>query len=182
MALKTYLSTKALSIAGISVLGLGGVGAAYITLTDNSPIRENSANTEQQDQVLLVADDSTSKGNDTKSNTLNSGSSSQPTSNQSASTASLEIKQASQNDSGDLVVQTAIKGISDGTCTLTMTKGTSSITRSAGVLYQPSFSTCKGFVVSKTEIPASGDWKLVVSLEANGSNVASDEQNININK
>ncbi|MCA9326607.1 hypothetical protein KC976_03330, partial [Candidatus Saccharibacteria bacterium] len=65
-----------------------------------------------------------------------------PTSN----VGDVTIISAEQNVNKDLVVKTQLNGDQWASCTLSVQNGGKTITRDAKALYQPTFSTCMGFV------------------------------------
>jgi len=65
---------------------------------------------------------------------------------------------------GQLQVRNLINSISNsGTCTLTLTKGTSTVVKQSGIQPGPSSSTCKGFDVPTSELSV-GVWQVNVSV------------------
>jgi hypothetical protein len=66
---------------------------------------------------------------------------------------------ASRDSDGFVVVSTKLYGTSDGQCRLRISNNTKSTTRTAEVLYQPSFSTCAGFSLPMEEL-GSGVWDI----------------------
>lgn len=110
------------------------------------------------------------------------GSSSSPSVTPSSPSGSISILKAAQGSSGDLVIQTALHGISSGTCSLVLTNGSHRINRSADVLYQPSFSTCTGFDIPASSFPVGGTWNMSLSVISSGQTVASTSQTVTISK
>lgn len=74
---------------------------------------------------------------------------------------SISLKQE-QNDS--VTVYTKIYGASDGECSLIAKNGSRSFQASAKIIYQPSYSTCAGFSIKKSELGA-GTWEVSVSAK-----------------
>jgi len=73
----------------------------------------------------------------------------------------------SSTKSGDnIIISTQLKNYSDGECDLLIENGTNSYSRSVPVIYQPSFSTCAGFSVAKSEL-GSGTWSILLSVTSN---------------
>lgn len=90
----------------------------------------------------------------------------------------ISITSANQMD-GMLRIRTMIDKLVQGTCTLSLKKGSQEITRSADTQALASTATCKGFDIPNSELQ-SGEWELSITLTANGE-TASTSQNISIN-
>jgi hypothetical protein len=101
-------------------------------------------------------------GNQVKKDTANgSEGTTQPSTN-----VDVSITAANQNGSM-FQIRTLIGAVtSDGTCTLTLTKGATVVTKSAGIQAQSSSSTCQGFDIPVSELSA-GDWTLNLSVATN---------------
>lgn len=74
---------------------------------------------------------------------------------------------AQQETNGSVTVFTKLAGYSSGSCDLLVTNQGKSTTQSASVIYQPEFSTCAGFTVSKDAL-GTGTWNIKLSVTANG--------------
>ena len=68
---------------------------------------------------------------------------------------------------GSLTVMTQLVNYSDGNCDLTVSNGNNLITKSAIVIYQPTFSTCAGFNIPASEL-GSGNWQISLSVTSEG--------------
>jgi len=68
---------------------------------------------------------------------------------------------------GDQVIFDSLAQIvsNEGTCTLTVTSGSSKITKTASLFASPSTSSCRGFSVATNELPK-GTWKAVLTISA----------------
>ena len=69
--------------------------------------------------------------------------------------------------------------ISSGTCTLTMTKGASTFTRTAPLIANVSSSTCQGFDASADEV-STGTWHAVIELNSNDGKKGKIESEVNL--
>jgi len=69
--------------------------------------------------------------------------------------------------SNDITVQTQLKNLSDGVCSLSVTNGTTTHTQTAVVIYQPLFSTCAGFNIPNNTLTP-GTWEVTLSVTSNG--------------
>ncbi|HEX8227411.1 MAG TPA: hypothetical protein VF572_06100 [Candidatus Saccharimonadales bacterium] len=95
----------------------------------------------------------------------------------------VTISSLTQNaTSKDIVVQTKLLGTGWQDCTLTFTQNGQTVTKQAGVLFQSEFSTCKGFAVKASELPAAGQWAVNLSVSKSDGTSATDEDNISIVK
>jgi len=174
--MKKISKKSLLTVSLVFVLALAaGVGAFNLLRNNNS---SNSTDSPSEQTPQTITDDPTSGGNATKSGDQPAS----PDANQSNPNITLEISNSFQQDNGDLVIQTSIKGASSGTCKLTLTKGAAKIEKSAGVLYQSSFSSCKGFVVGINEFSSGGTWQAKLVLEQDSQQVASTQKDITITK
>jgi len=97
-----------------------------------------------------------------------------------AQTTSLRITSSGQNQAGGTVtVRTLIQRITNqGTCTLTMTNGGQTVTRTAPVQALPNGSTCQGFDVPFSALSA-GTWDTNVEYR-NGDDNAADTVSIEV--
>lgn len=74
---------------------------------------------------------------------------------------------ATQNDS-QVIIDTLVQDVLDsGTCTLTVTSGSQQVTKTADIFANPSSSSCQGFSLKKSELPA-GSWSLKLAVSASG--------------
>lgn len=83
----------------------------------------------------------------------------------------LDVGFSAVNQNGD-VLQVRImvqEVLSSGECTLTLTNGAKTVTKTAAVYPTASISTCKGFDVPVSEL-SSGAWNLTVDVVSNDRN------------
>ena len=80
---------------------------------------------------------------------------------------------------GSLVIRTTINQmLGSGTCSLTLSNGQKTVTRSSAIVQNPSSSTCEGFSVPTSEL-GSGAWN--IKIEASSDNrTGTLSDNINI--
>lgn len=70
---------------------------------------------------------------------------------------------------------------SNGTCRLVMKHaGHTPIERTSQIIVYPSYYTCNGFRVAKTDFPATGTWQVYVIHEQNGKSTESDKEMVTI--
>jgi hypothetical protein len=187
MAIRKLFNFKGVIITSIVLLAL--IAAFTLINKKSSPKSDtgthlqntNTSNTPPQSQNA-ESDSETSRAAATKENSGSSGTDQANGANNSAQPISISILNAYQQSSGNLVVQTEIKGAGSGTCRLIIQKGTNSITKTAAVLFQPSFSTCEGFIIPASEFSESGTWNLQLSLEIQSVQKAVTTKSITINK
>lgn len=80
------------------------------------------------------------------------------------STVSLSIPTAISNPPS-FQIRTEIGAVTnEGTCTITLTKGSKTITKTADIQALPRISTCKGFDIPLTEL-SSGQWSVALHFE-----------------
>jgi len=111
--------------------------------------------TDEQKQAGERQKKSTAEQNpDTKTNT------SQDQNSNSGGTLQVTI---TANQNGNIVqIRSFITKISSsGTCNITLTKGSSKVTKSSGIQALPSESTCRGFDISTSELTA-GNWQATI--------------------
>lgn len=97
-------------------------------------------------------------------------------SSSSPSSSSLQTQITTATVQGStLYVRNDITGIyQDGSCTLTLTQGSQTVTETAGIQPLPQSSTCKGFNIPTSKL-SSGTWniKLVVTINSQTASAAS---------
>ena len=179
MKIKTPKSKKKTLVIGIIIVALtAGLLIIYLypmkgTLFGWSPIKSSvpgvnlDAPTDEQKQA----------GENTKDASLNSPEEQKPNNTNetptpptptqgSKSTVGLTITAVNQNPPS-LQIRSEIGAVtSEGTCTLTLTKGTKTITKTAEIQALPRISTCKGFDIPLSEL-SSGQWNVALHFENN---------------
>ena len=85
-----------------------------------------------------------------------------PKQNQNVSSSDNQISAIVEN--GELTVSSKLYSISDGDCQLVVKNGTQKITRAAQVIYQPTYSTCAGFSIDKSEF-SNGTWDIILTIK-----------------
>lgn len=83
---------------------------------------------------------------------------------------------------GDTVMVRAImgSGITSGTCTLTFTRGSHTVTESAPIGMVTSYYTCQGFNVPVSKFAAKGAWSVSVLITSGSRSATSDTGSITI--
>lgn len=95
----------------------------------------------------------------------------------------VTIMKLEQNTSSkEVVVQTRLVGNGYGECTLTLQKGTSKVSHTVKILFQPEFSTCMGFVLKSDEFDSAGTWAAILSVSKTDGTTATTQKTIDITK
>ncbi|MEO5499357.1 MAG: hypothetical protein ABIR46_02570 [Candidatus Saccharimonadales bacterium] len=157
--IKNTSSPKKIIIASIIfvLLGVAMVAALekanVINLINNDPAPYSGpTNTEKQEQKKTEKD--------TKQEFVESP---DPADNPEVTpTNSVELS-AKQESNSSVTVLTKLYGVSDGTCTLTVSKAGVTHTQTAQVIYQPDFSSCAGFSISRDKLGA-GSWTIQLTV------------------
>lgn len=95
---------------------------------------------------------------------INKSTPSTPQSNNSKSAVTVGITAANQNDATVQIRTIIYTPTNTGSCTLTLTKGSTKITKTASVQALPSSTTCKGFDIPISELSA-GKWQIMLHFE-----------------
>lgn len=84
--------------------------------------------------------------------------------------------------SGDYIrVAGVLKSPSNGTCTLRLEKaGHSPLIKQASVVLGPSYYTCDGFRIAKSELPSLGSWTASITHTLNNQSSISELKTINV--
>lgn len=167
---KEPLPKKLLLVIAAVVLIVAAAGTyAIIRSGDNQdPTKQQAENTSQDDTEN--SDDSSKNDSNTSVEAekhITTQYAGDSANSNSKLTGILNYKAVTDNN---LVLRVTIdQTISSGTCALTLTdsSGGRVVTRSAGIIQNPSSSTCEGFNVPVSEL-GSGTWKIEVGV--NGDN------------
>lgn len=155
-----------LSLVMVTLLGLGVF--AYKKWTASGPSSSDSGNNKVN--YNPPTDEQTQAGNDIKNSTVNSqigkppapgtdGNTQPPTGN------TIPVTITAANQSGEkLSVRSLIEAIiSNGTCTLTLTKDATVVTKTSEIQPLANSSTCKGFDIPTSEL-SSGEWRIQLDI------------------
>lgn len=92
----------------------------------------------------------------------------------------LNITRAEQSGSS-IRVSAILSNASNGKCILSLEKtGQASIVKEAPVIIGPSYYTCSGFQIPRSELPTAGQWTAIVLHDINGKRSASERRVINV--
>ena len=92
---------------------------------------------------------------------------------------SNKIDLTSKQEGSTVVITAKMSGITNGTCTLTITNAGRATTKSAEVIYQPEFSSCAGFAVPVSDV-GTGLWTIALSVSAAGGQTASQTSTLEV--
>lgn len=154
---------KILIIIGVTTLVLLCAGVAYATQLANTgdPQSTPTRTPSQANTQTITPQEEQAAGNQAKTDTIQS-SSSTPNPSDQQSTA-MQISASSQNGSLYQLRILIERVISDGKCNLILTKGSTTVSKTAPIQPLAQSSTCQGFDVPTSEL-SPGAWKVKVSL------------------
>lgn len=138
----------------LALLILATVAYAFFALSRSA---QNSMNNNDIEPAPAVLSDEDAKN---KEEFINEDSNPKP--NQNIPSSDNQISAIVEN--GELTVSSKLYSISDGECQLVVKNGTQEITRAAQVLYQPTYSTCAGFSIDKSEF-SNGTWDIILTIK-----------------
>lgn len=174
MRVQKKISKKAIIVTIVVVFLLAGIGVGTYALLsqDNQP--ENKTTSKGLPKASRQSTDS-GKSNSTDNGTDTAGHEStkeiQPpyegenVNNSQSLTGVINYKSVVD---GSLVIRTTINQmLGSGTCSLTLTSGQKTVTRTSNITQNPSSSTCEGFNIPTSEL-GSGDWKIEIQVVSDG--------------
>lgn len=77
------------------------------------------------------------------------------------------IQLSAERAGASVTVYSRLYGYSDGTCSLKITNGTATETKTAAVLYRPQYAICEGFSIPVDGLGA-GTWSLALTVSSDG--------------
>lgn len=154
-------------LAVILAVVIAGVGIGVYAIqqqssksssTDTNTSDETKSSTDETVNYNPPTDEEIQAGNDTKEQNVNPSTS--PGSDPEA-TSSLAV--TANNSGTDIQVRTTIAAsVQDGSCSVTLTKGSSTVTKpNVGIQALSGYSTCKGWNIPVSEL-SSGTWNVKV--------------------
>lgn len=177
---KTTTKKKFLVTVGILLIAAIALTIYFLWPKNQSENTSNSDTSTTQDQETNTTpptQEQIDAGNNAKKETVENSDPTTPPD----TTASLPvtITAANQNDSTFNIRVLIDELINSGTCTLKLTQGSSTVTKTASVQALPEAATCQGFDIPVSEL-ASGSWQLTITVTAsNRSGSATQEITIN---
>lgn len=167
---------KALVITIVSLVVVLAVGAGAYALfspfdnpaSDNSSEKSTSAS---KKDTSINSDDSAKKPNSTDKDSATleheAEKNIQPSyegNNTNSNEGLTGVINYSGVSDGKLIIRTTInQAISSGSCQLTLTSGTKTVTRESGIVPNPSSASCEGFDVPTSEL-GSGNWSITITI------------------
>ena len=173
-----------ISLAIILALGLTFIGVYVGAL--KKPIfgwPEQYAQNEQLNEKDIDTDAPTDEekqaGNQAKTNTIEENDQ-QASESPSPSTNPLQITMTANGQNGDTYQLRYLldNAITSGTCKLTLTKGTQTVTQEASVQVLGGSTTCAGFNIQMSSL-SSGDWKATTTVTS-GDRTGTNTETISI--
>ena len=170
MRVQKKTSKKGLIITLSVIIVLATGAGAYALLSQNSSSSESTASDDNQSNSVedsSVSGESASADTNSSSTTHESEKDIQPSyegenANNSVSLTGV-INYKSVVD-GNLLLRTTInQTLASGTCDLTLSNGQKTVTRSSGIVQNPSSSSCEGFNIPTSEL-GSGTWNIEIKL------------------
>lgn len=167
-----------ITLSLIVILLLAGGAFAYWKFAqqkDNKAIDQTQSETESSTNYKPPTNDEKTAGSSQKQETVNNDKNGNST---PASNLSVTITAANQNGN-TLNIRTLIATISSaGSCTLTLTKNSQTVTKTSGIQALAESSTCKGFDIPTNEL-SKGNWHIVIKVTT-GNTSGQAEQDITI--
>lgn len=167
---KTPKSRKLVIVITIVIIVALAAGAFLYKkyVANDSTSTEQSSQYERKIDLDKPTDDQVKAGQTTKEQSLSKDSSN---TNPSSPDTSFIITAKNVNASSSILqIRTLLSEIvSQGTCTLTLTKGSSSVSRSVATQAGPADSTCQGFDIPLSEL-SNGTWNIKITLVSQNIN------------
>lgn len=169
MNIKKHKQKKWIIIAIISALLIGGsiAGVLYLTNRDRPAVDDSSNEPDYTRKVDLEAatDDQQKAGSDIKKDSLEKD----QAENQGDSTQDIPVSiTAANQNGGTLQIRSLIESIiSDGTCTLTLSREGKKISKTSNIQSMSSSSTCQGFDIPVSDL-STGTWNISLDIATEG--------------
>lgn len=169
----THIRKRALIIATVGLLSLGCIVFALIVtnifgwrngLTSNTGIDLHPPTAEQKKAGSQVKQESLDTTNNKVNNQSDTPHAPTPQADGKKSTVEVSITANDQNGNIYQIRSQIDTPTNDGTCTLTLTKESSNVTKTAGVQALAKVSTCKGFDIPTSEL-SPGVWQMALNFE-----------------
>lgn len=155
------LSRKTIIASVVVILVAGGVAFALLRNSE-----KNSNPAEPQNPESRVTEEQATQPE-------NPNASPQPSSYTGTSQISVSLSSPTNGqefNNTTVVVRAILSGASSGTCTATFTKsGSNEVVVTAPVVQAPTYYTCSGFNVDRSQFTATGEWTLRLNVKADGA-------------
>lgn len=179
------MKNKKLIIGFVSVVVVAtGVAAAWYFTQKNSS--NDVSDTSQGDVPTSSAksDIATGQQNNTSTTSPSSNESSDDPKTSTPSSDNQEqvqVRVTQANQDGDTVyIRALVDGATSGTCSLTLTHESLSISKSAPFGAQANYVICQGFNIPASEFTQKGDWKVSITATAASGSLATTTSSITI--
>lgn len=160
MRIKQNSNPKKILVALIILLLLGGAVVFLFNRYQNSPADKTSVGGGNSINYGPATDQQKKEGAAIKEKALNNS-----TTPKEPLQGSIQIASAFQEKPGaPVVVQTKLQGSGWQQCELALSQNGTIITKTANVLFQPSFSTCEGFSIPASEFSSAGEWTIKLTV------------------
>lgn len=166
-------SKKVIITLVLLLLVIGTSVGAYIILN------QNDSNSAQEDKKNGTEKDKNSNSNKNKNDEYNSNNNPVEHESEKEITPGYEGENPNLNDSltgsinytgvagNNLIIRTTInQTISSGSCEISLTNGSTTVTRTSGIIPNPSSSSCEGFDIPTSEL-GSGNWEITIKITSN---------------
>jgi hypothetical protein len=175
---------KLILITALLLILAGGGAYAWLSRAEDKPTASTEApKTTGKDgsTKLAPATEEEKKETDAYKAELGKNEDTPATPSSASSSVTPTITYAGQYDSS-VEAAAFVSGIYEdgGTCTLTLTKGSTSVTRQTAASKDATVTRCVNFAIPRSEIPSNGEWTVSVSYKSATHSGTSATQKITI--
>jgi hypothetical protein len=181
------LSKKTLALAALTILIVGGGVFAYVQFKDDKSTSDTPERPiGSKDTIEYVpATEEEKEFSDSKKDELieqEKKARQDAQSGQKKTIAPIITNATQSSTSRDLTVTAYIPGIAEetGTCTLTLSRGSQNITKTAAGFANVSNTNCEAFTVARSEFSEKGTWTATVSYVSAATTGTSQSKKIEI--
>ena len=167
------LSRKKIIIISASVLFAVGffaiaenIGLVNLFHSPPPPAKDQAFNNTKKETTLDGTTENSSTAPGSSAKDVETSTTGQYTSPEDPANIQISARQ----ENGSVTISSKLIGYSDGDCSLMVTNGPQSVTRSAAVLYASQFSTCAGFTIPVSDVGA-GSWSIKLSVTSGGQTI-----------
>ena len=182
MRYKKSSKKKPLLLALAALLLIGAV-LAILELTDVINLysrKQNSSDSSNGINLGPPTEEEQQAGDDKKDEIIESENHQNSDDETSAKTAHVIITDAAQY-SDVIEVRSFINDhYEDGTCTITFTQGSQTVSKDTPAYRDASTTICTNPLFQRSEFPASGNWQVIVTYKASGASGQSEPQTVKI--
>lgn len=167
---------KILIISVVSIVVIAASASAYFLLfnkkdADSNSVPSDSNSVTDKNQPIT---DGTSSGED-KVITPS------PSNNDTGTPPEKPSVTRAEQSGSNIRVSAIFTKSSSGDCLLTLEKsGETTVTKTAAIIVGPSYYTCNGFLVPRSELGAAGEWTATVTHRLDGKSTVSDTKMVTV--